>query len=72
MPEASPGNETPGRILRMPGVLARTGLSRSTLYRKLAAGTFPKQIQISERCIGWSDTAISAWLRDPTRFGANR
>jgi prophage regulatory protein len=61
-----------GRILRMPGVLARTGLSRSTLYRKLAAGTFPKQIQISERCIGWSEAAITAWLRDPAGYGSIR
>ncbi len=72
MSDMQPISETPGRILRMPGVLARTGLSRSTLYRKLAAGTFPKQIRISERCIGWSDTAVGAWLRDPSQFEAKR
>ena len=35
------------RIIRLKTVLARTGLSRSTLYRKIAEGTFPAQIKIS-------------------------
>lgn len=72
MSDTDPASEAPGRFLRLPSVLARTGLSRSTLYRKLAAGTFPRQIQLSERCIGWSDTAVNAWLRDPARFGGDK
>src|SRR3546814_8547591 len=35
------------RIVRIKTVLARTGLSRSTLYRKIAEGTFPCQVKIS-------------------------
>ena len=31
----------PDRIVRLKTVLARTGLSRSTIYRKIAEGTFP-------------------------------
>ena len=42
------------RILRIRAVLDRTGLSRSTLYRKIQSGTFPKQVQISTRCAGWT------------------
>ena len=37
----------PDRIIRLRTVLARTGLSRSTIYRKIAEGTFPPQIRIS-------------------------
>jgi len=37
----------PHRIVRLKTVLARTGLSRSTIYRKIAEGTFPPQIKIS-------------------------
>lgn len=37
----------PDRIVRMNTVLARTGLSRSTIYRKIAEGTFPVQLRIS-------------------------
>ena len=37
----------PDRIVRLKTVLARTGLSRSTIYRKIAEGTFPAQLKIS-------------------------
>jgi prophage regulatory protein len=46
-------------------VLERTGLSRSTLYRKIGRGTFPKQVRISERCIGWREDEVEQWLRNP-------
>jgi prophage regulatory protein len=55
----------PDRILRLGSVLERTGLSRSTLYRKLQCGSFPAQVRISERCIGWRESDIERWLRNP-------
>ena len=55
----------PERILRLKSVLERTGLSRSTVYRKVQARTFPKPLKISERCIGWRESDIAAWLRNP-------
>ena len=49
-------------ILRQPDVLARTGLKRTTLYRKIAAGTFPAQFPISEGCVGWYESDVSEWV----------
>ncbi|WP_066794501.1 helix-turn-helix transcriptional regulator [Sphingomonas soli] len=60
------------RILRLDAVLERTGLSRSTLYRRIADGRFPKQIAISTRCAGWRESAIAAWLRNPMSYEAFR
>ncbi len=60
--------ETPERILRLKTVLERTGLSRSTMYRKMQNGSFPKNIQISTRCKGWRESAVNEWLRNPTYF----
>lgn len=57
--------ETASRILRLNAVLDRTGLSRSTLYRKIERGTFPAQVRISERCIGWRESEVEQWLRNP-------
>ncbi len=34
----------PDRIIRMNTILSRTGLSKSTIYRKIADGTFPAQL----------------------------
>jgi prophage regulatory protein len=53
------------RILRLRAVLERTGLSRSTLYRKIQEGTFPSQVRIAARCVGWRESAITEWLRQP-------
>jgi prophage regulatory protein len=57
--------DTPDRILRLNAVLDRTGLSRSTLYRKVQTGTFPRQVRIATRCTGWRESAVSAWMRNP-------
>jgi prophage regulatory protein len=62
--------DTPDRILRLNTVLDRTGLSRSTLYRKIEAGTFPRQVRIAERCAGWRESAILEWLKDPMFYQA--
>ena len=56
------------RILRLRAVLERTGLSRSTLYRKIERGTFPRQVRISERCIGWRESELERWLRNPISY----
>lgn len=58
-------NQPPDRILRLTSVLERTGLSRATLYRKVQAGTFPRQVRIAARCIGWPESAVNEWLRNP-------
>jgi prophage regulatory protein len=57
--------ESPDRILRIKTVLQRTGLSRSTLYRKIEHGLFPKQVKISERCAGWRESGVTEWMKNP-------
>ena len=56
------------RIIRLQTVLARTGLSRSTLYRKIAEGTFPAQIKISVHGAGWRESSVNIWIADPTTY----
>ena len=58
----------PDRFLRLSAVLAQTGLCRSTLYRKMADGTFPRSTQLSTRCIGWRASAIDEWMRNPVSY----
>ena len=58
----------PVRYLRLPAVLERTALSRATLYRKIAAGTFPAQYKLGERCCGWRESEVELWLRNPMTF----
>lgn len=60
----------PDRILRIRTVLDRTGLSRSTLYRKIADGSFPPQVKLGEHSSGWRESAIDKWIADPVSFRA--
>jgi prophage regulatory protein len=53
-----------GRFLRIDDVIATTGLSRTTIYRLLAAGDFPPKIALTIRCVGWWEADVSAWLSD--------
>jgi len=56
------------RIIRLKTVLARTGLSRATLYRKIVAGTFPQQVRISIHGAGWHESAVARWIADPAAW----
>ena len=56
------------KIIRLKTVLDRTGLSRSTLYRKIAEGTFPPQVRISIHGAGWHESAVSGWIADPAGY----
>ena len=55
----------PDRIIRLKTVLAWTGLSRSTIYRKIAEGTFPAQIRISVNGTGWKESDVNRWIANP-------
>ena len=58
----------PDRIVRLKTVLARTGLSRSTIYRKIAEGTFPAQLRISTNGTGWHESDIDRWIANPVSW----
>lgn len=49
-------------VLRLPVVKARTGLSRSTIYLRIAEGSFPKPISLGGRAVGWLESDIEQWL----------
>ncbi len=49
-------------ILRLPAVKTRTGLSRSTIYLRVAEGRFPKPISLGARAVGWVDAEVETWL----------
>lgn len=60
----------PHTILRLPAVKARTGLSRSTIYLRLAEGGFPKPVSLGGRAVGWLESEIQDWLQ--RRIDASR
>lgn len=59
----TPANPLPS-LERLPAVCARTGLSRSEIYRLMAAGRFPKLLKISHKSSAWVSAEIDAWIAD--------
>ena len=60
------------KIIRLKTVLTRTGLSRSTLYRKIAEGSFPRQVPISVHGTGWHESAVDRWIANPSAWREDR
>ena len=49
-------------LLRLPQVKATTGLSKSTIYARIAEGSFPKQIPLGPRLVAWVESDIQIWI----------
>jgi len=47
-------------ILRLPAVLAGTGLSRSTIYLRIAQGVFTRPVSLGARAVGWPAHEVTA------------
>ena len=58
------------KILRLPEVISKTGIGRSTIYTKIAERKFPRPIQLGTRSVGWLETDIDQWLSQ--RISASR
>ena len=50
------------RLLYMNEVLRLTGLSRTTLYQRIARGEFPKQRKVGPKS-AWLQSEITVWMR---------
>jgi len=50
------------RIIRLKDVIETTGLSRSTIYKYIEQGHFPKSVELGCRAVGWVDSEIFEWV----------
>lgn len=50
------------RIIRLKDVINSTGLARSTIYKYIDEGTFPKSVSLGERCVGWVEGEVHEWI----------
>ena len=64
----------PTKILRLPAVKAMTGLSRSSIYKKVSERTFPMPVRlgVGARAVGWYECQVNDWLEklSPTTSAA--
>ena len=59
-------------IIRLPEVIARTGLSRSTIYHLIANNSFPKGVPIGTHARGWLQHEIEEWIESRVAIRGDR
>ena len=55
------------RILRLPAVSEKTGLSSSEIYRRIENETFPLPVQLGPKLVGWIEEEIDDWIAELPR-----
>ena len=50
------------RLLRLEEVKRITGLSRSSIYRKMEEGTFPRSVRVTSSSVRWRRSDIDDWM----------
>lgn len=55
------------RLIRLPEVLDRVGLKKSTWYARLAAGTAPQPVHVGPRVVAWPESSIDEFIAGHTQ-----
>lgn len=57
-------------VLRLPEVMRRTGLRRSSIYNRISSNEFPRAFSLGGSARGWLESEIDDWIaaRAATRF----
>lgn len=61
-PLAPPEQRRITRLIRLKEVQHRVGLGRSTIYRWMAEGKFPKPVQLGGYAVAWAEEDINSWI----------
>lgn len=62
---AAPASSSPtarNRLIRLSEVCDMVGLSRSTIYQRIAAGTFPPNCRVGARATRWRMADVEDWM----------
>lgn len=51
------------RVLRLNAVVLSTGLARSTIYKLVGIGEFPRPVPLTGRSVGWIESEVVNWIR---------
>ena len=50
------------RLIRLKELIKMVGLSKTSIYRRIAEGTFPQQIPLGCRVVVWNEQEINEWI----------
>lgn len=50
------------RIIRLPDVITKTGLGKTTIYQMENGGKFPKSVSLGAKAVGWIEAEVDRWI----------
>lgn len=50
------------RIIRKRELMARVGLSSTTIWRLEKSGKFPRRVKLGGAAVGWLESEIDQWI----------
>lgn len=65
------------QIWRLKKVMEKTGLGRSSIYKRVGEDAFPKPVSLGDRAVGWVASEVEEWIvarvreRDANKFSAS-
>ena len=59
------------RLLRRREVEEVTGLPRSSIYRLIQNGDFPRQVRVGPAAVRWRESEITAWVESRPIAGSD-
>jgi prophage regulatory protein len=59
-------------IIRLPTVVDKTGLSRSSIYKRMHSGDFPKSLSLGSRSVGWYAADVDKWIEQKVTASKTR
>jgi prophage regulatory protein len=65
------GGDGHARILRIGEVQRRTGLSRTTLWRRERNGRFPARRDLGGGMVGWLEREVEEWIEGRPSLGVS-
>lgn len=58
------GVAAPEKLLKLPEVIRRTSKSRTSVYRDIAAGKFPRPVLVGARGVAWLESEVMSWVAE--------
>lgn len=52
------------RLIRLPAVEAMTGCKKSTIYKLMKEGKFPRCVSVTARMVAWPESAVLTWVQE--------
>ena len=52
------------RLIKLTEVEAKVGFRKSSIYQRIAEGTFPRPVKIGPNAVAWPESEIDAWISE--------